>query len=56
MSILDAFHFDLSASQLNVKLVPAVTTEVSEEQKREPGRCHVKTELHPKKTCFLHIM
>ena len=37
VSILDAFHFDLSKSQLNVKLVPVVTTEVIEETKQEPG-------------------
>ena len=37
VSILDAFHFDLSQSQLNVKLVPVVTTEVPEEQNKGTG-------------------
>ena len=35
VSILDAFHFDLSGSQLNVKLVPTVTTE---EGNQEQGK------------------
>ena len=35
VSILDAFHFDLSGSQLNVKLVPRVTTE---EGNQEQGK------------------
>ena len=38
MSILDAFHFDLSKSQYNVKLGPAITAEVKDEKtSQEPG-------------------
>ena len=38
MSILDAFHFDLSKSQFNVKLAPAITAEGKDEKtSQEPG-------------------